>query len=119
MKRGQNFDGPGCQKSLFSTFFEKSGDHFFDPKPLSIALPVRVPEFFEVTFDRFLFRVAKMVQNGPKLPNMVKKCQRIKKKLEKYFSKVGGMGPKAFKIFLGRFWTLTLKIHCGGELLGL
>ena len=52
---------------LFSTFSKSSGDRFFDPKSLSIDLLVMVPDFFEVTFDRFFSgppKLSKMVQNG-------------------------------------------------------
>ena len=33
--------------------FQKFRGSFFDPKSLSIDLLVMVPDFFEVTFDRF------------------------------------------------------------------
>ena len=58
---------------------------------------MRVPESFEVTFDKFF----PGPQNGPKWPNMAKKGQKKnrEKNVKKYFSKVGGMGPKAFKIY--------------------
>ena len=82
MKRGQDFDGPGCQKSLFPTFVEKVGDIFFDHKPLSFVLPERAPDFFEVTFDRFF----PGPQNGLKWSKMVKKDTKKKtKKIEKIF----------------------------------
>ena len=53
LKRGQQFDGPGCQNLLFTFVFEKVWGSFFDPKPLSIVLLVVVPDVFEVTVDRF------------------------------------------------------------------
>ena len=52
-------------------FFKSSGDRFFDPKSLSIDLLVMVPEFFDVTFDRFFSgspkrsKMAKYGQKGP------------------------------------------------------
>ena len=56
------------------TFFKSSGDRFFDPKSLSIDLLVMVPDFFEITFDRFFSTSG----NGPKRPEMVRKGQNKK-----------------------------------------
>ena len=50
----------------FFNFFKKFRGSFFDPKSLSIDLLVMVPDFFEVTFDRFFSGPPKIVQNGPK-----------------------------------------------------
>ncbi len=52
---------------LENDFFQKFWGSFFDPKSLSIDLLVMVPDFFEVTFDRFFSgppELSKMVQNG-------------------------------------------------------
>ena len=59
----------GLRSDPFSTLSRSSGDRFFDPESLSIVLPVVVPEFFEVTFDRFFLGP----QNGPNLSKMVEK----------------------------------------------
>ena len=77
---------------LENYFFSKVlGIVFFDPKSLSIDLLVMVPDFFEITFDRFFSTSG----NGPKRTEMDKKCQnkKIEKNVKKYFSKVGGIGP--------------------------
>ena len=56
-----------------------------------------------------------MVQHGPKLPNMAKKGQKKnrKKNVKKYFSKVGGMGPKALKFHFHDRCTLFFCFHQG------
>ena len=59
----------GLKSDPFSTFSKSSGDRFFDPESLSIDLLVMVPDFFEVTFDRFFSespKWSKFVKNGQK-----------------------------------------------------
>ena len=46
-------------------FFKISGDRFFDPKSLSIDLLVMVPDFFDVTFDRFFSGPPKLSKMDP------------------------------------------------------
>ena len=50
-------------KSDIFNFFKKVWGYFLGPKALSFFPPVRVPDFLEVTFDRFF----PGPQNGPKL----------------------------------------------------
>ena len=53
----------------FLNFFKKFWGSFFDPESLSIDLLVMVPDFFEVTFDRFFSgspKWSKIVKNGQK-----------------------------------------------------
>merc|ERR1711953_46461 len=89
------------QKLLFfSTFFENSGDHFFDLKSLSIVLPVRVPEFFEVTFDRFF-------SGSPKRSKMAKYDQKGSKKNQKKknLRSLSGSLSELFDISLTTVWA--------------
>ena len=93
LKRGQNFDGPGCQKSPFSIWLEKSKDHFFDTNDCRLTFRWGSQNFLRSLLTDFS-PVAKMVQNGQIWSKRVTK--HIKKK-----TKVGGMGPKAFEILGG------------------
>ena len=71
-------------------FFLKVLGIVFDPKSLSIDLLVMVPDFFEITFDRFFFRHLEMVQNGQKWSKKVKikKLKKGQKKIQ------GGTDPR-------------------------
>ena len=86
MKRGQNFDGHEYRKLPFSCFWAGLGfifDPKLDPKPLSIVFLAVVPEFLEVTFDRF-FR-------APKGSNNYQKTKNVKKNEFKKTFLVGGI----------------------------
>ena len=90
-------------KSDFFQLIEKSKDHFLTQ--MTVVCPSgEGPGIFWGHFWLIFFRVAKMVQNGPKWPNMAKKGQKKnrEKNVKKYFSKVGGMGPKALKFLISR-----------------